>query len=307
MSGLGIARASDFVRKAFSGFQIGQGTEMKGRFEMKKLMIAASAALCATVGFSDVTSANIVGYMQNPLVDGYKAVAIPFNAVGVTVEGKKGVRLSSIVPEGADTILGTVSLQKLNAQGLKDGSVYEYHKNDPATDRKGKPQFPNDGWYNDITYITPGGATDIFLPMGSGVWVKGASTLNFTPSGEVNLDTINDGLVDGYRLVANPYPTPIKLSAFVPQGVDTILGTVSLQKLNAEGLKDGSVYEYHKNDPATDRKGKPQFANDGWYNDITYITPGGATDIEIPAGSAVWVKGASTITMDVVTPFEDFE
>ena len=31
---------------------------------MKKLMIAASAALCVTVGFSDVTSANTVGYMQ---------------------------------------------------------------------------------------------------------------------------------------------------------------------------------------------------------------------------------------------------
>ena len=34
---------------------------MKGRFKMKKLMIAASAALCAAVGFADVTSANVVG------------------------------------------------------------------------------------------------------------------------------------------------------------------------------------------------------------------------------------------------------
>ena len=31
---------------------------------MKKLMFAVSAALCATVGFSDVTSANIVGYLN---------------------------------------------------------------------------------------------------------------------------------------------------------------------------------------------------------------------------------------------------
>jgi hypothetical protein len=28
---------------------------------MKKLMIAASAALCATVGFGEIASANIVG------------------------------------------------------------------------------------------------------------------------------------------------------------------------------------------------------------------------------------------------------
>ena len=247
--------------------------------------------------------------MQNPMVDGFKAVSIPFNAVGVTVEGKKGVYLSSIIPEGADTILGTVTLQKLNPEGLKDGSVYEFHKNDPAIDsRSKKPKYPNDGWYNGLTFITPGGASDIFLPIGSGVWVKGTSALNFTPSGEVPLDTINNELVDGFRLVANPYPTPVKLSAFVPQGADTILGTVTLQKLNPEGLKDGSVYEYHKNDPAIDsRSKKPKYQNDGWYNGLTYITPGAATDIEISAGSAVWVKGNSTITMDVVTPFEDFE
>ena len=62
MSGLGIARATDFVREAFSGFQFGQGTEMKGRFKMKKLMIAAGAALCAAVSLADVTSANVVGF-----------------------------------------------------------------------------------------------------------------------------------------------------------------------------------------------------------------------------------------------------
>ena len=132
----------------------------------------------ATVGFSDVTSANIVGYMQNPLVDGFKAVSIPFNAVGVTVEGTKGVYLSSVVPEGADTILGTVTLQKFNSQGLLDGVIYSYHKNDPAIDsRSKKPKYPTDGWYNNITYITPGGATDIEIAAGSAVWVKGASII----------------------------------------------------------------------------------------------------------------------------------
>ena len=119
----------------------------------------------------------IVGYMQNPMVDGFKAVSIPFNAVGVTVEGKKGVRLSSIVPEGADTILGTVTLQKLDPEGLKDGSIYEYHKNDPALDRQKNPMYPNDGWYNSSTYITPGGATDIEIAAGSAVWVKGTSAI----------------------------------------------------------------------------------------------------------------------------------
>ena len=40
--------------------QIGLGTEMKGRFKMKKLMFAA-AAIAAGVAMADVTSANVVG------------------------------------------------------------------------------------------------------------------------------------------------------------------------------------------------------------------------------------------------------
>ena len=40
--------------------QIGLGTEMKGRFKMKKLMFVAAVAAAMT-GLADVTSANVVG------------------------------------------------------------------------------------------------------------------------------------------------------------------------------------------------------------------------------------------------------
>lgn len=33
----------------------------KGKPKMKKLMIAATAALCATLGYSEITSSNVVG------------------------------------------------------------------------------------------------------------------------------------------------------------------------------------------------------------------------------------------------------
>ena len=54
---------------------------------MKKLMFAVSAALCATVGFSDVTSANIVGYSNKAANDKFRAgvnkiFTVPFNAIG---------------------------------------------------------------------------------------------------------------------------------------------------------------------------------------------------------------------------------
>ena len=49
---------------------------------MKKLMVAACAALCATVGFSDVESANTVGYMQVPVnKQEIKVLAVDFGDV----------------------------------------------------------------------------------------------------------------------------------------------------------------------------------------------------------------------------------
>ena len=45
---------------ASESLQIGQRSEMKGSITMKKLMIAASAALCATVSFAELASANII-------------------------------------------------------------------------------------------------------------------------------------------------------------------------------------------------------------------------------------------------------
>ena len=51
---------------------------------MKKLTIAACAALCATVGFSDVTSANVVGYQALPVIKGGNTMVAPtFANVGV--------------------------------------------------------------------------------------------------------------------------------------------------------------------------------------------------------------------------------
>ena len=50
----GVTRSSDLQSNATQGC----GRKMN---TMKKLMFAATAALCATVGFADITSANIVG------------------------------------------------------------------------------------------------------------------------------------------------------------------------------------------------------------------------------------------------------
>ncbi len=63
---------------------------------MKKIMIAAAAALCATVGFSDVTSGNIVGY--NTLIlnnGGFSGLGNSFVSISQT-----GLKVSTLAPEG---------------------------------------------------------------------------------------------------------------------------------------------------------------------------------------------------------------
>ena len=51
---------------------------------MKKLMIAASAALCATVGFGEIASANVVGYQANAVANGYSMITPCFENVDGT-------------------------------------------------------------------------------------------------------------------------------------------------------------------------------------------------------------------------------
>ena len=67
---------------ASESIQFGQRSEMKGSLIMKKLMIAASAALCATVGLS-LESANVVGYQNKGMATAnFNFECATFQAVG---------------------------------------------------------------------------------------------------------------------------------------------------------------------------------------------------------------------------------
>ena len=75
---------------------------------MKKLMIAASAALCATVGFSAVESQNIVGYNTITVRTGSTtAMGVQFENIGESA----GIPIKRLVtvgnPLGATSAIGT--------------------------------------------------------------------------------------------------------------------------------------------------------------------------------------------------------
>ena len=238
----------------------------------------------------------IVGYAGNNLVNGFKAIAPSFVALAEK-DGVKGFWLTQVVPGGAEQYTASanpIALQTLDAMGNAAQS-FSYHKGDTARAYK---NF--DGWYLGVTAIKP--ENDVFFPVGTGLWVSGADSLTITTAGEVLKDSVRADLVDGFRLVANPFPVAVKLTNIVPSGAEQYTASVNpiaLQTLDAMGNAAQS-YSYHKGDTARAYKNY-----DGWYLGVTAIKP--ENDVEIPAGASLWVSGNATLKLTVVTPFEDAE
>ena len=243
---------------------------------MKKLMIAASAALCATVGFS-LESANVVGYSTTSLQTGFTAAGAGFVSVGA-----EGCKLTDIKPAGFQTSNGAVQIQLLNSQG-KTTDTYKYYKG-------GRGAYATEGWYNGTTLITA--ENNVTFAPGTGLWVYGTDGYTLQTSGEVLTSSTTVQLCTGFRMVGNPYPTGLKLTSIVPAGFQTSNGAIQIQVLNSVG-KTTATYKYYKG-------GRGAYATDGWYDGATRITAD--NDVTFDPGVALWVYGADGYTLTFTSP-----
>ena len=127
----GVARISDLQSNATLGGSRKMST-------MKKLVTFGAAALCATVGFSAVTSANVVGYQNKAAeVSGYTWVANTFEKVDGSV-----TKLSDLAfePAPAPTAVKLYLLSKSGATEEIDGKKQIFIYVGPAKCTK------NNGW-----------------------------------------------------------------------------------------------------------------------------------------------------------------
>ena len=87
----------------------------KVKTKMKKLMFVATAALCAAVGFGDITSQNVVGYTTKAAAEtGNRYVTATFVRVdGEKTDLQKDFQLDASVPTGA------ANIQLLDRNGIK--------------------------------------------------------------------------------------------------------------------------------------------------------------------------------------------
>ena len=242
---------------------------------MKKLMFAVSAALCATVGFSEVTSANIVGYNQSALRPGFAMTGPDFLNVG-----KDAIDLMSITVGGEAYVPGesgdTVFVNVLNDDG---SAACNYSWMDYEGDYE-------PGWYNVDDDYAPLEKGQVVLDAGDGLWVQGDDGFVLLYNGEVLTDTqVPVPLRPGFKAAANPFPVALDLIKVTVDGEAYVPGesgdTVFVNVLNDDG---SAACNYSWMDYEGDYE-------PGWYNVDDDYAPLEADQVVLEPGQGLWVQG----------------
>ena len=276
---------------------------------MKKLMFAIAAVAAGTV-LADVTSANIVGYANTAINDDGSSGGGPmFINVGAAGEDI-GLRVTDFIPSGylnhtefyqAGTEGGfTMMIIDNNGRGVHTYSwTHEWDWE--------KDQWAEAGYWNDLENSSPvekGGAYDLAIPAGTGLFIvapayddgdiEAGSTFTFASAGEVyQMDVPVEVNEDGFSCIANPFPTPVKVSSLTPSGY---LNHTEFYQAGTEGAftmmiidnNGRGVHTYswtHEWDWEKD-----QWAEAGYWNDLENSSPvekDGAYDFPIPGGQGL--------------------
>ena len=215
---------------------------------MKKLMIAASAALCATVGFG-LESANIVGFQDYPLVQGYNLYSPVFEAVGETMSLQDlKIKGEAVTGGGANNIC------LLDADGVFQGS-YGWWLPDDGTGEEGGCWFDGDNWVLIEETVAAGQGFYIFA---------NDADLSIQSSGSVRLTNYSKELDQGYNLVGNSSPADLDIQSIKIVG-DAVTGggANNICLLDADGVFQGS-YGWWLPDDGTGEEGGCWFDGDNW-------------------------------------------
>jgi hypothetical protein len=214
---------------------------------MKKFL--ATAVVTGLIGGSAfaatnvVSSANIVGYVKTPMTSGqFQIIGSQFLA-GSTNGVTLGSAFSGLTEES--------TLITWNGSGYAPYTYYIGY-----------------GWYD----VGGAEANDVVIPSGSSFWVRnnGAAT-DVVLSGDVPMaDSITNTLVEGFNLIANPYPVALKLSD---------IPTASLSEEDVLFAWNGSGYA-----PYT------YYIGYGWYD----VGGAEANTVEIPVGQGFWLRTAAS-------------
>ena len=190
---------------------------------MKKIMIAASAALCAAVGFGEIESANIVGYTTTTARQGYTLFVPAFDDIG-----SEGLDIQKIKP---NTESRGVNIQTFASDA--DTDVMYYYVPD------GK-HANGAGWYTRANGAATSYASKTFAKGEGFMAYFPTENMTFNVSGEVGLAAKTlENVRSGYTLMGNFRPVSYSIQKIVPA---TDASGVTLQTFTSEANKDVMYY-----------------------------------------------------------------
>ena len=171
--------------------------------KMKKLMIAAAAALWATVGMADVESSNIVGYTSAESGSQNNFVVVPFNSVGCNTADIQSIKISD---GGAGTIgWGTETFDIWEGgPAVVEGTSFFYL--DPMMD----PNMGATDYYWGVDSSVP---ATFSVPAGQGVVLGLSEGLTITYAGEVASQKIEFTSIAGNNFSGNGFSSPIDIQS----------------------------------------------------------------------------------------------
>ena len=180
---------------------------------MKKLMIAASAALWATVGLCELASANVVGYQAIEVKRGFNMIAFNFEPV----DGSEAFAVTNFISNAENLIAGTGAANSDQIQ-VWDGSKFDvyfyraYKATNPNKFLLG-PAWVKVGAIGSITTDT--------IPHGAGVWFARPSTApetaTITVSGSVGKGAFTHSIASGFNMMSSAFPADMPLNTLTAE------------------------------------------------------------------------------------------
>ena len=238
---------------------------------MKKLMIAAAAAVCGSV-FA-LESANVVGYQANAVPTGYSMVTPSFVNVDGTDYAIDNLLLNGVADCDAN-------VQVVNADGTWGAMGIWF--NEATIDGVTYPA----GWFTDMTGATP---ADIKLKPGQAVFFyTTASGASAQSAGQVPAEITLD-VAAGYSMIGNASAVNVAIDDVKLSGVADC--DANVQIVNADGTW-GTMGIWF-NEATIDGVTYPA----GWFTDMTGATP---AEITLTPGQSVFFYTTSSSAKVVI-------
>ena len=255
-----------------------------------------STNYCATVGFSAITSANVVGYANlETTTSGSKMIAPTFLTVSKSMS-----TLADLTVTGYDTPVYDPDMEETEG-GCMGGQFVVQRLNGNGTTKDSYYWIDDDnghkGWYADQTgaAINPGEA----------LWIIGTG-FTLVSVGQVSAsDIIYKTTESGSVAVGNGTPVALTLNDLVVSGYDTPVYDPDMEETTG-GCMGGQFVVQFLNTNGTTKDSYYWIDDDnghkGWYADQTGTAiENGASSVSIPAGQGLWVVGKG-LTLRIPAP-----